>query len=188
MTTFLLLPRGVSAILPSSLNLSHKIVNKVAQVRWSAAAPPPTLDCPLFCETSPFAFLPPPLSLKSLSFLLCHDRKSDETSRLVLRGWRADLSDLEKGAREPVQDSCPTYSGRLRDLNGNISLPPNPEWPSENVRLAVRPIHFLERFSNSFCTSAASFPSISLPTVIHSELALCSFRPFAKKTLSLLSV
>ena len=37
----------------------------------------------------------------SLSFLLFHDRKSDETSRLVLKGWRAgaDLSDLEKGAR-----------------------------------------------------------------------------------------
>ena len=125
----------------------------------------------------------------SLSFLLFHDRKSDETSRLVLRGWRADLSDLEKGAREPVQDSCPTYSGRLRDLNGNISLPPNPEWPSENVRrLAVSPIHFLKRFSKSFCTSAASFPSISLPTVIHSELALCSFQPFARGTLGLLSV
>ena len=83
-----------------------------------------------------------------------------------------------------MQDSCPTYSGRLRDFNGNISLPPNPEWPSENVRLEVRPIHFLERFSKSFCTSAASFPSISLPTVIHSELALCSFQPFARGTLS----
>ena len=39
----------------------------------------------------------------SLSFLLFHDRKSDETSRLVLKGWRAgagaDLSDLERGAR-----------------------------------------------------------------------------------------
>ena len=123
----------------------------------------------------------------SLSFLLFHDRKSDETSRLVLKGRRTDLSDLEKGAREPVQDSCPTYSGRLRDLNGNISLPPNPEWPSENDRLAVSPIHFLKRFSKSFCTSAASFPSISLPTVIHSELALCSFPPFAKRTLGLLS-
>ena len=57
----------------------------------------------------------------------------------------ADLSDLEKGARESVQDSCPTYSERLRDLNGNISLPPNPEWPSENVRLAVQ-----STFSNGF--------------------------------------
>ena len=96
------------------------------------------------------SFLPPSSAFFeiSLSFLLFHDRKSDETSRLVLKGWRANLS--SEGGREAVQDSCPTYSERLRDLNGNISLPPNPEWPSENVRRLEVQSTFSNGFRNVF--------------------------------------
>ena len=143
-----------------------------------------------------FALCLPPLSLKSpfpfFSFMTGNLMKHLDLSwrdggRGPIRSWKG--SEDSRG-REAVQDSCPTYSGRLRDLNGNISLPPSLSGVAKWKRPSgsPSPIHFLERFSNSFCTSAASFPPISLPTVIHSELALCSFQPFARGTLGLLSV
>ena len=77
-------------------------------------------------------------------------------------------------------------SGRLGDLNGNIFLlnPGARCWhSSRKVKTFGNPLHFLECVSKSvfctFLTASISPTRISLPTVIHSELALRSFQPTA---------